>query len=422
MNKTQFNEIYQNELTPPQRKVLSGFLKGKTDKEILDIIESSDRTAIIRHIKNICEKFGIKKSDYWRKDLLKLFMQYRPDLFKINDLPLPGCVEPLNSPYYIERNNCESRCYQEITKPGSLIRIKAPKQMGKTSLIKRITRESENINYHVVQLNFSIITQQKLTNIDSFLRGFYAYFQSEFELASNLEEWDKDLPSTLHCTRQIQTTLQTLDRNLVLILDEVDKLFPFPEIYQDFFPMLRYWYEKSRDSEVWEKLRLVIAHSTQYYGKLDINSSPFGNVGLPIKLEEFTLQEVQKLVFIHEIRLDDAKAIMQMIGGHPYLIRLAFYQLSKKEIKINQLVTNSSVNESIYHPHLQEILTILKKEPELLIAFQQILNQTLDRRNTPDSVIFKLEGTGLIKLEGNKITVRCKLYQLYFSDRLLINN
>ncbi|HEY9706246.1 MAG TPA: AAA-like domain-containing protein [Allocoleopsis sp.] len=239
MNQTQFNEIYQNELTPPQKKVLSGFLAGKKDQEILDIIESSDRTAIIRHIKNICKKFDIQESDDWRDDLRQLFMQYRPDLVGINDLPLPGCVEPLKSPYYIERNNCESRCYQEITKPGSLIRIKGPKQMGKTSLIKRIIREAENQKYHVVELNLSQIDTNQLTNIDIFLRAFYADFKdnlkSKFELPSNLEEWDKDLPSKRHCTNQIENILKKLETNLVLILDEVDILFPFPNIYQDFF-------------------------------------------------------------------------------------------------------------------------------------------------------------------------------------------
>jgi len=38
----------------------------------------------------------------------------------------------LNSSFYIERLNIESNCYQTILEPGALIRIKAPKKMGKT--------------------------------------------------------------------------------------------------------------------------------------------------------------------------------------------------------------------------------------------------------------------------------------------------
>jgi hypothetical protein len=38
----------------------------------------------------------------------------------------------------VERPPVEANCYQEIVKPGALIRVKAPRQMGKTSLMQRI--------------------------------------------------------------------------------------------------------------------------------------------------------------------------------------------------------------------------------------------------------------------------------------------
>jgi hypothetical protein len=45
---------------------------------------------------------------------------------------------PLDSPFYVERPPIERLCYETIVQPGALIRIKAPKQMGKTSLMLRI--------------------------------------------------------------------------------------------------------------------------------------------------------------------------------------------------------------------------------------------------------------------------------------------
>ena len=43
---------------------------------------------------------------------------------------------------------------------------------------------------------------------------------------------------------------------LVLGLDEVDLMFQHPEIATDFFGLLRAWHEKSKNEEIWKRLRL----------------------------------------------------------------------------------------------------------------------------------------------------------------------
>jgi predicted AAA+ superfamily ATPase len=48
------------------------------------------------------------------------------------NITLPGDPLPFNSCFYIERPPIESDAYAELLKPGSLIRIKAPRQMGKS--------------------------------------------------------------------------------------------------------------------------------------------------------------------------------------------------------------------------------------------------------------------------------------------------
>ena len=45
-------------------------------------------------------------------------------------LEFPGGPIPLDSPFYIDRSPAEARACAEISKPGSLIRIKAPRKMG----------------------------------------------------------------------------------------------------------------------------------------------------------------------------------------------------------------------------------------------------------------------------------------------------
>jgi hypothetical protein len=58
-----------------------------------------------------------------------------------------------DSPFYVERPPIEFDCYNEIEEPGALIRIKALRQMGKTSLTNRILAHARSQNYQTVRLN-----------------------------------------------------------------------------------------------------------------------------------------------------------------------------------------------------------------------------------------------------------------------------
>ncbi len=55
---------------------------------------------------------------------------------------------------YIERVPHETRCDREIVHPGAFIRIKAPRQMGKSSLMYRILDRDRQQNYHTTLIHF----------------------------------------------------------------------------------------------------------------------------------------------------------------------------------------------------------------------------------------------------------------------------
>ncbi|MGB3208801.1 MAG: AAA-like domain-containing protein [Crinalium sp.] len=428
MNQETFCKIYQEALTPRQKQVLSLFLAGNKDEDILKKIEATHITTVIHHIRNICKKFEIIPEAYsdYRENLLELFLKYKRPLvspkilekygYITKTIPFPDRPEPLNSPYYIARDCIESKCYAKLEEPGALLRIKAPKQMGKTSLLKRIIADANQKNYQTVYLNIGLIDTDKFTNSYSFLRSFYTYFQQKLPNTPAMQEWESDDLLMLNCTRQFQKLLQQLDGVLVLVLDQVDRLFEYPEIYQNFFPMLRNWYEKSKESETWEKLRLVIAYSTEDYGKLGINQSPF-NVGEFIKLEEFNLEQMQDLANRHGVSREAMISLKEMVGGHPYLVRLALYHLSQK-MTIQQLIKDAPTNAGIYQQHLLRHLETLENQQELSKVFKQIVAQEFVTLEKKTIQLYQLESMGLIKLEGNSARVSRRLYQLYFSDRL----
>ena len=327
---------------------------------------------------------------------------------------------PLNSVFYIQRNLIEERCYDTILQAGSLIRIKAPNQMGKTSLLDRIIAHSNQQDYHTVRLNFLQAETTVFNDLDKFLRWFCAYVSHKLKLPSLLNEsWNEYRGSIINCTTYFEDNiLAEINNNLVLALDEVDRVFQYPEISQGFFAMLRSWHEEAKTIEIWEKLRLAVVHSTENYGSLDINQSPF-NVGLVVELTEFTQEQIEILAHYHQLDYNSSQIqkLMSLIGGHPYLIRLALYHLALGNITLENLLQNAPTNAGIYEEHLRRFLHTFKINPHLTQAFLEVV--TAQKPVSVETIsAYQLYSIGLVKRVGDKLTPSCQLYQQYFREHL----
>lgn len=339
-------------------------------------------------------------------------------------LEFPSGPVPLSSLFYIERPPIEERAYTQVSKPGSLTRIKAARQMGKTSLMHRILTHSKHIGLRTVILSLQRADSAIFTSLDKFLRWLCANVSRQLNLEPKLDDyWDEDIGSKVSCTLYFQGyLLPEIDAPVVLALDEVNRIFEYPEISSDFLPLLRSWYEDAAELEIWQKLRLVVVHATEAYIPLDINQSPF-NVGLPIKLPEFSLEQVQDLAVRHGLNwVKDEKglqlaSLLAMIGGHPYLVRLALYHLARQEMSLEQLLQTSPTVAGIYSDHLRHHLANLQEQPQLAAALKRVV---IAPEAVPLEAIsaYKLESMGLVKLEGNQAIPSCELYQLYFREQL----
>lgn len=337
-------------------------------------------------------------------------------------LKFPNGAMPLSSNMYIERPPIEERVYTEISRPGSVIHIKASQQMGKTSLVYRILANASCKGLRTVYLNLQQADSQVFTNLDLFLRWFCLNVSRQLKLEPKLNEyWDEESGSKVSCTVYFQEyLLEHLESPLVLALDEVSCIFEYPDLAQDFLSLLRTWHEETVKQEVWQKLRLVVVNTTEVYGSLKINQPPF-NVGLPIQLPEFSLEQVQDLAQRHGLdslglRTQHLELLLNMVGGHPYLLRLAFYWLKQQEMILEQLLQEAPTQAGIYGAYLLRHWEVLQKHPELGTAFRKVVT-------SPGSVqleaitAYHLQSMGLVTLNGNQATPRCELYRLYFSSQ-----
>ncbi|ACB52799.1 unknown [Crocosphaera subtropica ATCC 51142] len=332
----------------------------------------------------------------------------------------------IDSPIYIPRPPIESDCCQTILKPGTLIRIKAPEKMGKTSLLKIILDHAENNECRKVYLNLRSAESAMFSSLDKFLRWFCANISRELDLKPQLDDyWDEELfGSLVSCKTYFQSyVLENIDRPLALGLDNLDRIFEYGDIAKDFLPMLRYWHEEANNLEIWQNLRLVIANSTEVYIKLDANQSPF-NVGKQVKLPGFNLQQVLKLAIFYKFDWSDdpekeqfAKDLIDMVGGHPYLIRLALDALAHKNISEHQLLAEAPTQGGIYSSHLRRHWDNLQSSPDLAEGMKEVVKSDTGVQLEP-SVAYKLESMGLITLVGDEAQPSCQLYHRYFADNL----
>lgn len=330
-------------------------------------------------------------------------------------LEFPSGPVMLSSRFYIPRPPIEEFAYREITEPGCVIRIKGSSQMGKSSLMLRIINYAASVGYRSVNLDFQQADSTIFANLDKFLRWFCANISSKLELESRLDEyWDEDIGSKVSCTNYFQRyLLKHLTCPLVLALKEVNRVFEYPAIAQEFLPLLRSWHEQAKQTENWQKLRLLVVYSTEIYIPLKLNQSPF-NIGLPLKLPAFTIKQVQDLAQRHGLDWRDgkeAKQLMSMVGGHPYLVRLALYHISQEKVTLKQLLQQAATESGIYNDHLRRLLAALQEEPDLAAAVKKLI--AAQDIKLESMLAYKLESLGLVKLECDRAKFSCELYRLY---------
>jgi hypothetical protein len=193
--------------------------------------------------------------------------------------------------------------------------------------------------------------------------------------------------------------------------------------YSDFFGMLRSWHNDRAMGAMgamdvdFQRLDLVLVTSTEPQMWIDNpHQSPF-NVGQTLTLEDFTLDQVRHLNELHAMPISDADGIRlhKLVGGHPYLVCLAYHLIATEQTSPARLFEQACRQEGPFAEHLQRFLHLFEKYAELKVGMRQIIAGKVckDAR-----VRARLGGAGLVREEGRRTVPRCKLYADYFREHL----
>jgi hypothetical protein len=336
---------------------------------------------------------------------------------KSTDITLPTGAMSSDNPLYIKR---EADAYAMVVaqQMAETIIIKAPRQMGKSSLLISYLAACRRTGKKTVLLDLaSLFTDEDMADYSTFLMLLAQ------EMWEQLGQSPQAEPPRLCSQREMikyieRSLLDTIDGPVVIAFDETDRVLG--HAYQsDFFSMLRFWHNQRADQQTnWAKLGLALVISTEPYLFIkDVLRSPF-NVGLNIGLRLFNETECQYLNRLYRARLtaNELGQLMDLLNGHPHLTHLAFYALTgPTSMDFPTLLEKAAQRDGPFGAHLRALEYKLMDDAgrRLLAVMKQIV---YDGKATSRDDFYRLHGAGLVREDGVRIIPTNKLYARFFGD------
>ncbi|MEZ4540966.1 MAG: AAA-like domain-containing protein [Chloroflexota bacterium] len=333
-------------------------------------------------------------------------------------LEFPSGGMRVDDAFYIERA-ADQELTQALRYEGQTITIRGSRQVGKTSLLARgIQAAQERLGAQLVYLDFQGLGDVARESLREMLRAlsFRIFRTLELDLAIWEQGWAYDFLPQENMQELMEHVLRHTRQPILLAMDEVDVL-QLTSFSKDFFSLLRSWHNLRAGIPLWRKLTLMMAISTEPYLLIDrVGESPF-NTGHVLYLNDFTQHQVADLNRRYGTPLagTELDALYRLLGGHPYLTRVALYTLVAGKVSWPILEAQAASDDGPFHQHLRWQLQRIEDDQRLLAAVVAVLgNQSLTDRQ----VGYHLLKAGLVTKAGDNYVCRCELYRRYFADRL----
>ncbi|MGK7923912.1 MAG: AAA-like domain-containing protein, partial [Spirulina sp.] len=357
------------------------------------------------------------------------------------DYQIGGSLD-VNAPTYVVRS-ADRHLYQAL-RAGEFCYTFNARQMGKSSLMVRILKQLREDGYRCIAIDLTRIGGKNIT-ADRWYKGFATELWRGFDLLRQvkLKAWwaDRDdLPTPQRLMQFIEDVLLVEVKNpendepaqMIIFLDEIDCVLSLDFSINDFFALIRACYNQRALDENYRRLTFALFGVTTPSMLIsDPQKTPF-NIGHPIHLEGFKVNEAQPLLYGLANNVNNPQTILQAIigwtGGQPFLTQKVcnFIRNAPSEIPLNgevqwmeELVRDNILTnwEAKDEPeHLKTIRDrILKSDRrgELLSIYQQILlheEVPVTRSETEQELLL----SGLAIAKEGKLKVSNRIYQSIF--------
>lgn len=340
-------------------------------------------------------------------------------------LPPTQCA--YDSAFYVSRPVEEEQAQNALSFPGAAVVLIGPERTGKTWLLQHLVGQLAR-GGSVVNLNLhAFSTTEVLSSYGGFLRELarqilvaalgYSLQQAAFTVE---EAWRYSNNPIDNLTRLMErqilpsfTVGSGIPRRLILVLDGVEALGRQPYL-ADFFTLLRGWMEAAVHPP-WSALRVLAAVSTSPGQLVPYIDWSHCHVAIKIELADFDDGQVAQLCAQYGLdwSISERRMLMQLVGGHPYLLRLAMGEARRRNRTVGELVSPAS---RVFTEFVAHCKRWLRSDPDLQRDFLRLLDDP--RAPIGDDSIDRLRYAGLI-IADDMIGACLPRYPLYHRLRTL---
>ena len=345
-----------------------------------------------------------------------------------------GGALPLDSGLYIVRP-ADAAFDAAILRAESIVLVKGPRQVGKSSLLARGFHQAREAGARVVLTDLQRLTSAHLESADTLFYALAEAIADDLGMDDAVEStWRPRSGWSVNFDRFLRrSVLPSLSCRLVWGLDEVDRLFGHP-FASEVFGLFRSWHnERSLNPAApWRQLTLAMAYATEAHLFIsDLNQSPF-NVGMRLTLEDFTLEQVAELNDRYATLSHSGKPpvppgptltdFYTLVGGNPYLVQRGLHELAVGRMDLIDLEAEGSKADGIFHDSLRRIMSSLNADPALREAMRCVirLSHGATKSDTlSEDAFFRLRSAGLITGDSpDTARPRCRLYGDFLARHL----
>ena len=317
---------------------------------------------------------------------------------------------------YVERSADKqlSQIIEEMQRPGYVL---VARQMGKTNLLFNARRNLESDSRKFVYIDLSNNFKTERECYEFIVATILDVLDEElWEIRADIEKMsERTITDHVFYTKSLLKILKHINKDLVLIVDEIDALRT-SEYSDNIFAVIRSNYFTRSNFPEFEQLTYILSGVIEPKDLIkDRNKSPF-NIGEKIYLDDFSYEEFCAFIGKSGLNLDDEQKnhIFSWANGNP---RLTFDICSEVESIIikNGTIDKKSIDQIIKTKYLKSydiapidhIRELVSEDKSVQEAILQ-LNSSENEASLSDKMKSKLYLHGIVSLSNDDGVVKIK--------------